>query len=458
MGFLNGINYKNAIGIDTLCVKVLGVVFAICSGLCIGDEGPLAHMGAILGVLCCYLPFEWCKLMQNDVRKRQMIAAGAACGLSCAFGAPIGGALFSYEISKPNTFWTFNMLYQVFFATSIAVFTLSILSSLQIGAPMSMTDGGDLTFGQVGQYGQNTIFDLPAAIVLGIVSGLLGAFFIGVSVKIGAFRKKYVATPWRKVIECVLFSWITVTCFYLAIVARRDNCEPVQYDQNHAMEYTFTCKNATYNPLATLVFNTESGTLTEFFRYPQIMQVEMIQGDQYSGLIGDVTIYFFLWYFFFITTYGIAVPAGVFVPGMLIGCSLGMIYLDLLMTGFNINMMRLGGQSYLVLGAAGMLASYTRLTYSLAVIIMETTQSINLFIPVLITIMISYGVARVFNRSLYDMSIRSKTLPVLRNHMPIENRNVRVRDLIKELFDPKKGQELETIPAVCKVSRLAQVL
>ena len=111
MGFLNGVNYKGAIGIDTLCVKVVGVVFAICSGLCIGDEGPLAHMGAILGVLCCYLPFEWCKLMQNDCRKRQMIAAGAAVGLSCAFGAPIGGALFSYEISNPNTFWTFKMMY-----------------------------------------------------------------------------------------------------------------------------------------------------------------------------------------------------------------------------------------------------------------------------------------------------------------------------------------------------------
>ena len=175
-------------------------------------------------------------------------------------------------------------------------------------------------------------------------------------------------------------------------------------------------------------------------------------------MAGDVTIYFFMWYFFFIMTYGISVPAGVFVPGMLIGCSLGMMYLDLLMTGFNINLMRLGGESYLILGSAAMLASYTRLTYSLAVIIIETTQSINLFIPVMITIFISYGVARMFNRSLYEMSIRSKSLPVLRDLIPAESQNVRVRDLIKELFDPKKGYELETVPEVCKVSKLAQVL
>jgi H+/Cl- antiporter ClcA len=56
-----------------------------------------------------------------------MMAAGASCGVSVAFGAPIGGALFSYEISKPNTFWTFNMLWRVFTATSISCFTLSIL-------------------------------------------------------------------------------------------------------------------------------------------------------------------------------------------------------------------------------------------------------------------------------------------------------------------------------------------
>ena len=64
-----------------------------------------------------------------------MIAAGASAGVSCAFGAPIGGALFSYEISKPNTFWTFSMLWRVFAACSIATFLLGILINLQEGTP-----------------------------------------------------------------------------------------------------------------------------------------------------------------------------------------------------------------------------------------------------------------------------------------------------------------------------------
>lgn len=55
------------------------------------------------------------------------MAAGAAAGVSVAFGAPIGGALFAYEISRPNTFWTFGLLWRVFLTTSVSCFVLAIL-------------------------------------------------------------------------------------------------------------------------------------------------------------------------------------------------------------------------------------------------------------------------------------------------------------------------------------------
>lgn len=100
-------------------------------------------------------------------------------------------------------------------------------------------------------------------------------------------------------------------------------------------------------------------------------------------------IYFCLWYFFTVTTFGVWVPAGIFVPGILMGCSLGMLYLDVLLSGFNMSLLRVGGQSYLIIGTAAMLAGYTRMTYSLAVILMETTNSVNLFIPIFLTMTIS---------------------------------------------------------------------
>lgn len=127
MGLLNGINYPNAIGYKTLFVKIVGTSLGVVGGLCIGKEGPLAHIGAIVGVLVMHLPIKVFEVLQNDVIKRQMIAAGCSTGVACAFAAPIGGALFSYEISKPNTYWTFSMLWRVFLSTSFGTFTIGIL-------------------------------------------------------------------------------------------------------------------------------------------------------------------------------------------------------------------------------------------------------------------------------------------------------------------------------------------
>lgn len=56
MGYLNGINYHNFISLPALFVKIFALCFAVASGLCIGKEGPLAHIGAIVGPLVFYTP------------------------------------------------------------------------------------------------------------------------------------------------------------------------------------------------------------------------------------------------------------------------------------------------------------------------------------------------------------------------------------------------------------------
>lgn len=58
IAYLNGINYKNFIGINTLITKVVGVVLAVSASLRVGKEGPLAHIGAIVAVSVVYLPLE----------------------------------------------------------------------------------------------------------------------------------------------------------------------------------------------------------------------------------------------------------------------------------------------------------------------------------------------------------------------------------------------------------------
>jgi len=41
-----------------------------------------------------------------------------------------------------------------------------------------------------------------------------------------------------------------------------------------------------------------------------------------------------VWFFFTITTYGISVPAGLFLPAIVMGCALGQLYQDFILIMF----------------------------------------------------------------------------------------------------------------------------
>lgn len=128
IAYLNGVNYPNFISWRTLVIKALCVVLAISGQCFIGKEGPLAHIGANVGILCLYfIPIPAFDYFKNEETKRELACAGVSTGVSVAFGAPIGGCLFSYELSKPSTFWTFEMLWKTFFASAVGTYTLSTL-------------------------------------------------------------------------------------------------------------------------------------------------------------------------------------------------------------------------------------------------------------------------------------------------------------------------------------------
>ena len=78
-----------------------------------------------------------------------------------------------------------------------------------------------------------------------------------------------------------------------------------------------------------------------------------------------------------------------------------------------------------ILGATSVLAGSTRMTFSLAVIMLETTSSVELFFPIIFTLFCSYGAGTVLiNKSIYSSALRSKNIPVLGKSVPKENRHM----------------------------------
>ena len=213
IGYLQGVNYPNTIGINTLVTKAIGVVLAVAATLAIGKEGPLAHIGANMGAVTIYALGPTFKFLHNEHKKRQFIAAGASAGVSVAFGAPIGGALFMFELTKHNSFWKFSLLWKTFLSASIATVTLAMLEALLHGKFSSWTASA-LKFGKVRVVDITPSDVMSGAIVLGIVSGLLGPLFINVNTRINAIRAKIWTKKWHKAIDCWLFCFVSASCFY----------------------------------------------------------------------------------------------------------------------------------------------------------------------------------------------------------------------------------------------------
>ena len=72
------------------------------------------------------------------------------------------------------------------------------------------------------------MLDLPAALILGVIGGLLGALFVQIFLTCVVLRKKYITTNARKVWEAVIFVVITTSTFYLTVVFRKNKCIPIE--------------------------------------------------------------------------------------------------------------------------------------------------------------------------------------------------------------------------------------
>jgi len=135
-----------------------------------------------------------------------------------------------------------------------------------------------------------------------------------------------------------------------------------------------------------------------------------------------------------IITYGVNVPAGLFLPGMIIGCAIGNIYAIVLWNSGMIHESEYEDlrKNLIVIGVGATLAGYTRMTYSLAVIVMETSQVMNLFVPIVFTIMISNQVGYVYTRSLYERAVRGKQMPILIDKVPTPCKYIIAEDFMQK--------------------------
>ncbi|XP_077974485.1 H(+)/Cl(-) exchange transporter 7-like isoform X2 [Styela clava] len=400
--YLNGVKVPEVVRLKTLFTKVAGIIASVSGGLAVGKEGPMVHSGAVLGAgisqgrsMTTGLNTPFFTHFRNDREKRDFVCAGAAAGVSAAFGAPVGGVLFSLE--EAASFWNQALTWRIFLCSILSSYTLNSLQSLYHGHPGDLAYPGLINFGKFS--GTYVPTDLFIFFFMGVIGGLCGAAFNSLNIRLMKFRLKYVRWKWLQVIEA---SVVASVCGTIAFCMMYFNIECKPLGQDPTMKLQFFCSDGEYNTMATLFFTTPESSVKSLFHDP-------------LGSYSAVTLIVFVLPYFFLAcwTYGLKLPSGLFIPSLLIGAAWGRLVGVIVNAISPTSWWTQDLAKYSLIGAAAQLGGTVRMTISLTVILIEATGNISYSLPLMAVLLIAKFVGDMFNTGIYDMHIELGKVPVL---------------------------------------------
>ncbi|XP_034091839.1 chloride transport protein 6 [Gymnodraco acuticeps] len=438
--YLNGVKVPGVVRLRTCLCKAAGVLFSVAGGLFVGKEGPMIHSGAIVGaglpqfqsITFKKIKFDF-SYFRSDRDKRDFVSAGAAAGVAAAFGAPIGGTLFSLE--EGSSFWNQALTWKVLFCSMSATFTLNFFrSGINFNKWGSFQLPGLLNFGEFKCPDEDknchlwTVVDLAFFVLMGVVGGLLGALFNCMNKTLAKYRIRNIhpKAKFIRVLESLLVAMVTTVVIFAASLLLgecRDLYSPTTHnttlsgseDINSTIRQ-FLCTNKTYNDMATLFFNPQEAAIHQLFH----------QDGTFSPV--TLSVFFLLYFLLACWTYGVSVPSGLFVPSLLCGAAFGRLVANILKVKLG---MDIYPGTFALIGAAAFLGGVVRMTISLTVILIESTNEITYGLPIMITLMVAKWTGDFFNKGIYDIHIQLRGVPLLEWETEVEMDKLTANDIME---------------------------
>ena len=382
---LSGFVVHGYLGLRTLVVKTFALIFSVASGLSIGKEGPYVHIATCVGNIACRL---FSKYNHNDGKRREILSASAASGVGVAFGAPISGVLFSLE--EVSYYFPPKTLFRTFFCCIAASLSLKFLNPYGTGK---------IVIFEVRYVTDWRSFEMVAFILLGMLGGVLGALFIKASrIWARTFRRIPIIKK-MPLLEVVLVALVTGLASFWN-----------RYTKLAVTELLFQ--------LASPCKDNASGLC------PQ-------HASEIPSIIGYLCIAFVIKSILTTITFGIKVPAGIYVPSMVVGGLMGRIVghlVQYLVLMYPDNAMfgscPKGGDLegcvtpgvYALVAAGATMCGVTRLSVTLAVILFELTGSLDHVLPFSLSVLVAKWTADALEPlSIYDLLTDMNSYPLLDN-------------------------------------------
>ncbi|KAK6348298.1 hypothetical protein TWF718_006103 [Orbilia javanica] len=388
---LGGFVIRRFMGGWTLLIKSLGLCLSVASGLWLGKEGPLVHVACSCANILMK-PFH--SISQNEARKREILSAAAAAGISVAFGSPIGGVLFSLE--QVSYYFPDKTMWQSFVCAMVAAVTLQFMNPFRTEK---------LVMYQVIFTRGWHDFELIPFCVLGIMGGLYGGLFIKVNIFIAGLRRR----TWVK-------SFPVLEVFVVALASALIN-------------YPNVFMRVQVSELVANLFQECSATNDDI--------LDICQDGKTAGPVSLLILASVLGMILASFTFGLQIPAGILLPSMGIGAlygrAMGMVVQVWQRNNPTAWMLRscepdvqcITPGVYAIVGAASAVGGVTRMTVSIVVIMFELTGALTYVLPIMVAVLISKWVGDAFDRKgIYEAWINFQEYPFL------DNREEPVPDLL----------------------------
>ncbi|KAM6959194.1 chloride channel protein 1a [Aplochiton taeniatus] len=395
---LRGVVLKEYLTFKAFAAKVVGLTAGLGSGMPVGKEGPFVHIASICAAVLSRFMTFFSGVYQSPYCYTDILTVGCAVGVGCCFGTPLGGVLFSIEVT--STYFAVRNYWRGYFAATFSAFIFRVLSvfnkdAITITALFKTNFRMDFPF---------DLQELPAFAIIGISCGFLGAFFVYLNRMVVLFmRRPNVMTRFLTRHRLIFPAVVTFVIATLTF--------PPGFGQFMAGELMpRECINSLF----------DNFTWTKIWGSPSPPGL----GRSAAWLHPDVSVFVILLLFFVMKFWMSAVsttmpiPSGAFMPVFILGASFGRLVGEIMAALFPHGILfdgilyRIIPGGYAVIGAAALTGAVTH-TVSTAVICFELTGQISHILPMMVAVILANMVAQGLQPSLYDSIIQVKKLPYL---------------------------------------------
>nr|XP_047907490.1 chloride channel protein 1 [Anser cygnoides] len=431
---MRGVVLKEYLTLKAFVAKVVGLTAGLGSGLPVGKEGPFVHIASICAAVLSKFMSIFCGVYENVHRQLELLVAACAVGVGCCFGAPLGGVLFSIEVT--STYFAVRNYWRGFFAATFSAFIFRVLAvwnkdAVTITALFRTNFRMDFPF---------DLQELPAFAVIGICSGFLGAFFVYLNRQVVLCIRRHTAlsqflTKYRLIYPGVISFLIATVTF------------PPGFGQFMAGELM---------PREAISSLFDNYTWAKHTGDPQILGKSAAWIHPKVSVFIIILLFFLMKFWMSVIATTMPIPCGGFMPVFVLGAAFGRLIGEIMASLFPDGILfdgivyKILPGGYAVIGAAALTGAVSH-TVSTAVICFELTGQISHILPMMVAVILANMVAQSLQPSLYDSIIQVKKLPYLPdlgwNH--ISKYNVFVEDImvqdVKFVSSNCKYRDLQTL-------------